>query len=130
MTLNDRVVNLVHRAIPERLLEPGVCDFGLGERHQTACANIEALHDALAFLRSRGREMDTVRQQRAADGRAIPTNRGMRCHTRRLIDHNDVGVLIDDLEARHLDRHQFELVLRLGHANLEQPSRNQSIRLA
>ena len=105
VALDERVVRLVDRPVAERLLEHRVGVLGLGDRHEAARADVEALHDALALRRSGRGDAHARPGEVPDDGRPFPPDARVRGHADRLVDHDDVVVLEDDVHARH----------RLGH---------------
>ena len=99
VALDQRVVGLVDRTLPERVLEDGVGVLGLGDHHHARGADVEALDDALALLGPRGGDPEAGRDEVADDGLPLPARRGMDGHADRLVDHHEGVVVVDDLDA-------------------------------
>ena len=75
MALHQGVVALVDRALLEGALERGVRPLALGDDHQPAGADVEAVHDALPLGGAGGRDAVARRGQAADDRRAGPARR-------------------------------------------------------
>ena len=96
MTLHERVVALVDRALAEGLLERGVGALALGDHHQPGRADVEAVHDALPLGRAGRRDAVAQRPASAADdGRPGPARARMGRDPDRLVDHDDVVVVVE-----------------------------------
>ena len=99
MALHDRVVDLLDLAVVEGALELGVGALALGDDHEAARADVEAVHDAGALGGARGGDAEAGRGQRAEHGRARPSRprdaprrrpacRSRRCRHRRTRSRN------------------------------------------
>src|SRR5690606_28491224 len=86
------------------------------------------MHDALPFRRTGGRDPVPGPGEGAEHGRAVPSRRRMGRHSDRLVDHDDVVVIVHDVEARNELRNDRRLELG-GPLDLE-PPRPRPIRLA
>ncbi len=112
MALHDRVVDLGDLAVVERALQPRVGPLALGDDHQPAGADVEAVDDAGTLGGARGRDAEPRVGEGAEHGRAFPADRGMRRHPDGLVDHHDVVVVEHDAEVGNTHRHDARLGLR------------------
>ena len=94
MALDQRVIGLVDRALLEGPLESGVGRLALRHDHQPAGADVEPVHDALALGGAGGGDPDAGRRQPAEDGRAGPARARVGGDPDRLVDDDDVVVLV------------------------------------
>jgi hypothetical protein len=101
MALHQGVVALVHRPVPESLLEGGVGTLALGDHHHAGRTGVKAVHDALPLGRTTGRHGVAGGQQALEHGRPGPAWCRMRGDPHRLVHDDDVGVLVQDAQARH-----------------------------
>jgi hypothetical protein len=99
MSLDQRMIALVHRALPEGALQRAVGPLALGHHHHARGVRVQAVHDALAFGRAAGGHGVPGRLEAADDGRAGPAGRRMGGHAARFVHHHDVVVLVEHLEA-------------------------------
>ncbi len=100
MPLHQRPVALVDLALPERVFQPGVRDLAFRDDHQPGRANVEPVHDALPLCRPAGRDAVPGRGQPAGDGGTFPSGARVGRDPDRLVDHDQVGVLVNDPQAR------------------------------
>ncbi len=96
MALGDRVIHLLDRALLERALQGRVRGPGLGDHHQSRRPHVQAVHDALALRGALGGQGHARVGECARHGGTLPAGRGMGSDAHRLVDHGNVGVLIDD----------------------------------
>ena len=101
MALDERVVDLLDRAFLERPLEQGVGPLGLGDDHQAAGADVEPVHDALALRRAAGRDAEAGAGEPADHGRPGPAGARVRGDADRLVDHDEVVVVVHDVMPGH-----------------------------
>ena len=127
--LDERVVTLVYGPLFERPLEQRVRPFGHRDHHDPRRADIETVDDPLTFVRSRGRDPETRSREGPDDRRAAPAQRGMRGDTHRLVDDDDVGVVVDDLEVLDRGRLDAQRLLRFGQRDVQHRARGEFVRL-
>ena len=82
VALDQRVVALVDRALPELLLEQRVRALRLGDDHQPGGADVEPVHDALALGGAGGRDAVAGGGEPADHGRSR-SSRGWGARRRR-----------------------------------------------
>ena len=122
----DGVVHLLNRAFLERALHDRVCELRLGDHHRAGCAHVEAVHDALALGGPVAGDAISGRLQVAQDRGAFPTGAGVCGDADRLVDDDDILVVVQD---RHIgDRRR--LVLGFGDAHLDNVHSTETIRLS
>ena len=102
VSLHQCVVGLDDLTVTELALEVGIGRVGLGDDHDPAGADIEAVDDPLP-LRSAGISQGVSRGAQATHhGGPVPARTGMGRHPDRLVDSHDVVVLVQDHQP--LDR--------------------------
>ncbi len=101
MPLHERVVDLLHCALLERAFQRAVGDLAFRDHHQPRGVGVQAVHDALPFGGTTGRDRDPCGQQPVHHGRPRPADRGVGDHARGLVHHDNVGVLVHDAHPRH-----------------------------
>ena len=89
-------VRLVDLAVRELPGQPGVGRVVLGDHHQSRRAAVEAVHDAGPLLAADAAEPGDVVQQGVHQGAPVVAGGGVDHHARRLVDHRDVGVVVQD----------------------------------
>jgi hypothetical protein len=129
VTLHQRVVALVHRALPESPLQRGVGPLALGEDHQPRGVRVQPVDDSLPLGGTAGRDGVTCGEQPFQHGRPAPAGRGMRRHPGWLVHHDDVGVLVDDGQPRHCLRYRRQGGGWRWQGNVEPLSRRHPVRL-
>ncbi len=82
MSLHQRVIALVDRALLERPLEHGVGALGERHHHHPGGADVEAMHDALPLVHAGGGDPVTGSGQAAEHRRPGPAHRRVRGHRR------------------------------------------------
>ena len=102
--LHDRVVDLLDLALLEGALERGVGTLGLGDDHESARADVEAVHDALPLGSAGRRDPDTAGGQCTEHGRALPADGRVRGDAGGLVDDDDLVIVVDDAEIGHRER--------------------------
>ena len=105
MPLNQCVVDLVDRVIAESTLERRVGPLPLGHNHDSGCAHIQTRDDALTLGRARCRHRHPHRLEGAEHIGTFPAHRGMSGYPGRLIDNDDVLILVKQLHALHRRGH-------------------------
>ena len=121
---HDRVVDLLDRAFLEGPLHDRVRELGLGNHHRTRRAHVESVNDPLALRRAVARDAVSRGLQVAQDRGAFPPRSGMCGDTDRLIDDDNILVVIQD---RHVgDRSR--LILRLRDRHLDDIEGSEAIR--
>ena len=101
MPLHHRVIDLLDLALLEGALQSDVRGLGLGDDHEAARADVQAVHDPLAFGGAGRRDGVPARREGAQDRGALPADARMRGDARRFVDHDDVVVVVDDAEIGH-----------------------------
>ena len=102
VALDQRVVGLVDRAGLEGPLQHRVRLLALGDHHQARGADVETLHDALPLRHPGGRDPEAGAGQVAQHRRPVPAQARVGSDPDRLVDHDDVVVVVDDPQS--LDR--------------------------
>ena len=72
MALDEGVVGLVDRAVPEGVLQHGVGVLGLRDHHDAGGADVEALDDALPLARAAGRDAEARACEVTHHGGSVP----------------------------------------------------------
>jgi hypothetical protein len=119
MALDERVVDLVDRALTEGVLQHGVGALPLADHHHAGRAHVEALDDALTLGGTAGRDPEAGRGQVPDHGGAGPPRRGVHRDPDRFVEDDDRVIVVDDpdpLDELGLDRHR---VGDRGHRRLE-----------
>jgi hypothetical protein len=130
--LHERVVLLVDVAAAEGLLEDAVGVLRLGHHHQPTGADVEPGHDALALAGPTGGDLVARGRESGDDGRTGPPDARVRRHAHRLVDHDDVVVVVDHAHAGHGLRDDLEARAGAdgGQADLEKVTRAHPVGLA
>src|SRR5690625_3903070 len=110
-SLADRVIDLLHGASTESVLERGVGTLRASDHHQTAGAHVQTLDDALPLRIAAGADRDTRRGQMTEHGGPGPPAAGMGGDPDGLVDHHEVVVLVHQRHA--LGDHRTDLGDRL-----------------
>src|ERR1700737_2910024 len=76
MALHQCVVTLFDGALLERPLELGVGALGEGHHHDTRCADVKAVHDALSLVDSRRADPETRCGKATNTRRPVPSDGG------------------------------------------------------
>ena len=90
MSLDQRVIALVDRALFECAFEHRVRALGERDHHDTGGADVEAMHDALALVHTGGGDPVAGGGQAAEHRGAGPAHRRMRGHRGGFVDRDDV----------------------------------------
>ena len=129
VALDERVVDLVDLAVPEGVLEQRVGVLALGDHHHSRGADVEPLHDALALRRTASGDGDPGSPEVAHHGRPGPAHRGVYGDPDRLVDHHDVGVVVDHRQPVDQLCHDLERVLHAWQDDVEDRARHQPVGL-
>ena len=97
--LHKAVIGLVDLTVPERLLEHAVATFALRDDHKSCRVGIKPVHDALALGGTACGDLTPGGEEALEHGRAGPARGRMGGDARRLVHHEDVGILVDDDKA-------------------------------
>ncbi len=100
MTLDEGGVPLIDGPIAKRPLERRIGPLALGHHHDPGRADVEAVHDTLPFGRPGRRDPVAQRGQPADDRRARPPWAWMRGDADRLVDRDQVVVVVDHGQTR------------------------------
>ena len=121
---DERDVLLLDFAIVELPRELLVRRVVLGDDHDAGGAPVEAMHDSRPHLTADAAEIRDVMEQRVDERARRMAGAGMHHHPGRLVQHGDVGILMQDFEGqlfaghfrcgrlRHVDRHPVTLAHR------------------
>ena len=123
-------VELVDGALLEGALEHRVRTLGDRHHHDTRRADVEAVHDALAFMDPRRADPKARRGKAAEHRRPVPSDGRVRGHAGRLVDRDDVGIGVKDLHALDLDGRILHRRRRFRQPHLQPRARRQPVRLA
>ena len=99
MALNQGVVDLVHHVLAEGTFEDRVGALALGHDHDARGPHIQARDDALALGGPGGGHPDVHRLEGSQHVGAVPAHGGVGGHTRRLVDDDDVLVLVEQCHS-------------------------------
>ena len=102
MPLDEGVVGLVHRPGSEGAFEHGVGDLTLRDDHQPRGPDIQPLHDALSLRHPGRRDPESRPDQMPEHRRSGPPDARMRRDADRLVDHDDVVVVVADRQPLDL----------------------------
>ena len=97
-------VLLVDLAVRELTRQLGVGGVVLGDDHHPGRAAVEAVHDAGALLAADAAQPRDVVQQGVHQGSAVVPGRGVDHHAGRLVDHRQVGVVVQDGQRQRFRR--------------------------
>src|SRR5690606_5910888 len=89
VTLNNRMVKLVHLTALKRPFEFAICRFAFSHSHEPARAHVKSLNNSLSFRRARRGHATAGSGQCAEDRRPIPRESRMCRDTRGLIGDYD-----------------------------------------
>ena len=113
MTSHNRVVHLLDRAFLEGPLHHRVGELGLGNHHRARRPHVESVNDALTLGRAVAGDAVPRGLQVTQDRGAFPSWSGVGGDAHRLINDDDVLVVVQD---RHIgDRGRLILRLRDRH---------------
>ncbi len=129
MALHERVVGLLDLTRAEGLLEEGVGRLALRNDHEPRRADVEALHDALPLGSPGGADPEPGSSEVLDDRRTVPAEAGVGGDAGRLVDDDDVGVVVDDRDAGHLRRRDGDGACR-GDLDLEHVAGTDAVGLA
>ena len=118
-TLHDRVVGLLDRALFEGAFEHAVGVFALRHDHESGGADVESLHDALTFGRTRGRDAEARCCEPADDRASGPTESRVGRHADGLVDDDEGILVVDDAHSRHGVGHDLERLPGFRHHDVE-----------
>ena len=68
----------------------------LGDHHETGGSDVEALHNALTLRRPTRGDRESSGRQMLDDAGTVPAQRRVSGHTSRLVDDDDVRVIVND----------------------------------
>ncbi len=123
---HNGVVHLLNRAFLERALHDRVGELGLGDHHRPRSTHVEAVHDALTLGRAVAGDAISRRLQVPQNRGAFPTGAGVCGDADRLVDDDDILVVVQD---RHIgDRRRF--VLGFGDTHLDNVHSTETIGLS
>jgi hypothetical protein len=97
-TIDQSQVLFLYFPIGKLGLEPTVGRVILGHQDQTRRALVQAVNHPRSTLAPHAFQLGCMCQGGVNEGSPLVTGRGMHHHTRRLIDHQQVIIFIDDIE--------------------------------
>lgn len=129
LSLDERVVNLVHRAFFKCPFKLAVCALATRHDHQPARTNVETLHDAVSLCWPASGNANTERSEGPKDGWSAPAGCWMRDDADRFVDDDDIVVEMNDGHSINWRRGDAK-GLRLAPRHVEHLASRNSVRFS
>ena len=104
---NHRVVDLAYSPFLEGALHHRIGEFGLGHHHCARGSYIQSMNNSLTFNWSMSSDSISRCREVANNGRSCPSWTRVRCNTNRLVDNDNIVIVVENIHPHYWSYRSF-----------------------